>query len=228
MKVAFFTGAGISANAGIPIYRAAGSSWDDEDLEKKSHATRYGMHLDELWNKHWGPLSLNMKAAEPTHTHKAIAEFGNRDDVEIKIITQNIDDLHERAGTEPIHLHGRINGWCMKCKKSEVARFQTLMGAPVCMNCGSNKTRPEVVLFGEMLNQKMFDSANYWVQNEADAVVVIGSSLNVHPAASMVMDVLGKKKTVIINKTKAQFWNWFSEKHMTDADLIIDEVLENL
>lgn len=56
MRIAFFTGAGISASAGIPTYRAGGSSWRDKDLEKKSHANRYGNHLDELWVKHWGPL----------------------------------------------------------------------------------------------------------------------------------------------------------------------------
>lgn len=229
MKVAFFTGAGISANAGIPVYRQNGSSWTDGDLEKKSHSTRYGNHLDELWDKHWGPLSAKMRAAEPTHTHKAIAEFTKRDDVEeIMVITQNIDNLHERAGTPAVHLHGNMTAKCMRCKSTEIARYMVGYGAPQCMNCDSCKTRPDVVLFGEALNKKQFKAADQWVQHEADHLIVIGSSLNVFPAGEIVMDALGRKNCIIINKDRVQFQKWFNKGYEADADEVIDEILGGL
>lgn len=227
MKVAFFTGAGISANAGIPVYRQAGSSWTDSDLEKKSHSNRYGNHLDELWDKHWGPLSIKMRAADPTYTHKAIAEFTKRDDVEqILVVTQNIDDLHERAGTPAIHLHGNMTPICMRCKSTEISRYQVKMGAPKCLNCDSCKTRPDVVLFGEQLNKKQFNGADAWIKREADVLISIGSSLNVYPAAGMVMDCISK--TIIVNKDKTPFNKWAKQTYEADCDAVIDEILGGL
>src|SRR5688572_1299487 len=114
MSVLFITGAGISASAGIATYRGdgGGSSWTDSDLEKKSHANRYGNHLDELWDRHWGPTSRAMAEAEPTVAHTAIAAFQKKHPA--IVATQNIDDLHERAGSDNVaHVHGVMEAYCM-------------------------------------------------------------------------------------------------------------------
>lgn len=222
MTTVFFTGAGISASAGIPTYREGGSSWRDPELEKKSHSNRYGNHLDELWNKHWGPTGLLMEQAHPTHAHKAIAAHGGM------VITQNIDNFHERAGSPEVnHLHGVMTGICMRCKSTEIARFQVLMGAPKCLNCDSHKTRPNAVLFGEMLSKKLFKHVAQAVV-DADTLVVVGSSLNVQPAASLVMDQIGRKRTIMINKDRVAFSPWFTETHYGNADDLIDDVLKEL
>jgi NAD-dependent deacetylase len=221
MTVLFLTGAGISANAGIATYRDGGSSWTDSDLEKKSHASRYGNHLDELWNNHWGPTQIAMKNAEPTYTHKAIADFQKSH--ESIIVTQNIDDLHERANSDNIfHVHGVMRARCMKCNSKDVADWYT--GIPECMACGARKSRPDVVLFGEQLNLNDFKAVASWSVHKADYVVAIGTSLNVYPAATLVMDNLGK--SVIVNKERTGFSKFAKKNYEADCDEVIDEVLE--
>lgn len=226
MKILFLTGAGISANAGIPVYRAAGSSWVDGDLEKKSHASRYGNHLDELWNKHWGPLSKLMNSAEPTHTHKAIAEF-QKTNPSI-IATQNIDGLHKKAGSDNIaNLHGSMTVRCIRCKQANLDT-EWSKNAPACPLCGKAKTRPDVVLFGEKLDMRLFRGLESFARNDADAIVSIGTSLNVFPAAGLVMDNLSYKKVVIINKDRTPFDKFAHTVIHDDCDKVIEEVLTTL
>lgn len=224
VNVLFVTGAGISANAGIATYRDDSSSWVDGDLEKKSHATRYGNHLDELWDKHWGPMSKAMKDAKPTHTHKAIAEFQKKNPS--IIATQNIDDLHERAESDNVaHLHGSMTIRCMRCKQAdlETAWFK---GAPECPNCMSTKTRPDVVLFGEKLDTRVFAALEGFARHEADVIIAVGTSLNVFPAAGLVMDNLSR--AIIINKEKTKFDKFAYKVFNEDCDSVIDEVLRSL
>lgn len=226
MSILFLTGAGISANAGIATYRDTGSSWTNSDLEKKSHVSRYGNHLDELWNEHWGPLEKAMNAAEPTYTHKAIAEFQRNNDC--IIATQNIDNLHEMAGSDNVlHLHGNMIAKCMKCNGTDVLSwFVAKDGAPNCLTCGSRRTRPDVVLFGEMLDMKSFNAVATWTRTEATHVVSIGTSLNVFPAASLVLDNVNK--AIIINKELTGFSKFASMNYTLDCDTVIDEVLADL
>lgn len=225
MSVLFVTGAGISANAGIPTYRDGGSSWKDKDLEAKSHSNRYGMHLDELWDRHWGPLSAKMMVVEPTHAHKTIAAFQKKH--ESIVATQNIDDLHERAGSDNVaHVHGVMTAKCMRCKSTNIHSWLGV-GAPNCMDCDSRKTRPDVVLFGEMLNKKLMGGLERFAQFDATHIIAVGTSLNVFPAAGLVFDVLGKqgKTVIIINKEPTAFDRWATRVYNEDCDLVIDEVL---
>lgn len=223
VNVLFVTGAGISANAGIATYRDGESSWADSDLEKKSHSSRYGNHLDELWDKHWGPMSRVMKEAQPTYTHRAIAAF-QKENPSI-IATQNIDDLHERADSDNVaHLHGSMSIRCMRCKKSDL-ETSWLKGSPECPDCGQKKTRPDVVLFGEKLDQHLFRGLERFAK-EADTVVAVGTSLNVFPAAGLVMD--NSKKSIILNKDKTPFDKFARKVYHDDCDSVIDEVLRSL
>lgn len=225
MSVLFLTGAGVSANAGIPTYRDTGSSWTDSDLEKKSHKTRYGNHLNELWDRHWGPLSVAMREAEPTHTHKAIAAFQQKHPS--IIATQNIDDLHERAGSDNVaHLHGVMNGKCMRCNSKNIEEWTK--GPPHCKHCRSTKTRPDVVLFGEMLSKKLMTALERFAQDpETTHIIAVGTSLNVYPAAGLLLDTVGKvgKTTIIINKEPVPMQKWATHAFNDDCDSVIDQVL---
>lgn len=225
--VLFVTGAGISASAGIATYREGGSSWTDSDLEKKSHAARYGNHLDELWDKHWGPLSATMAVAQPTAAHKAIADFQKK--YPSIIATQNIDDLHERAGSDNIaHVHGVMKLRCMRCDANNLPIVWQGAGAPACVKCGKTRTRPDVVLFGENLNRKMFTGLTGYAY-KAKYIIVVGSSLIVHPIAGLVMDNLDHDHhTILINKGHTPFTKYFNEVHDTAADDVIEEVLEQV
>jgi NAD-dependent deacetylase len=224
VNVLFVTGAGISANAGISTYRDGDSTWVNGDLEKKSHATRYGNHLDELWDEHWGPMSNAMASAEPTHTHRVIAEFQKKNPS--IIATQNIDDLHERADSDNVaHLHGSMVVKCIRCKRSHI-ETQWTKGAPICPHCGKNKTRPDVVLFGEKLDLKMFGALEAFAKHDSDVIIAVGTSLNVFPAAGLVMDNISK--SIIINKEKTKFDKFAYKVLNDDCDSVIDEVLRSL
>lgn len=228
MSILFVTGAGISANAGIPTYRDKGSSWTDSDLEKKSHKSRYGNHLDELWDRHWGPLSFAMTRAEPTRAHKAIAAFQKKH--ESIIATQNIDDLHERAGSDNVaHLHGVMNGKCMKCGNKTIKDWDG-NGAPECPACGSHKTRPDVVLFGEMLNKRLMTGLERFARGDATHIIAVGTSLNVYPAAGLILDTAGRvgKTTIYINKEPAPMQRWMTHVFNDDCDAVIDQVLDEI
>lgn len=221
-KVLFFTGAGISANAGIITYRDGTSSWTDSDLEAKSHSNRYGNHLDELWEKHWGPTEQTMTTALPTYTHHAIRRF--QKDNEVIIATQNIDSLHEKAGSDNIfHLHGEMTPLCMRCKSRDVENWSS-GGAPQCRVCKSFKTRTDIVLFGENLKHKSFSALESWAKNEADFLVSIGSSLKVFPAAHLVMD--NTSKSIIINKDTTVFNKYAQLAYADDCDSVIDEAID--
>lgn len=224
MTILFLTGAGISANAGIATYRDTGSSWTNSDLEKKSHASRYGNHLDELWDQHWGPLQKAMVEAEPTYTHKAIAEFQKTHDA--LIATQNIDDLHERAGSDNIlHVHGNMRARCMRCKSTTIDSWHG-KGAPGCLICGLHKTRPDVVLFGENLDMKSFEAVASWTKHQATHVIAIGTSLNVFPAATLVLD--NASKSIVVNKEKTGFSKFVKKNYYEDCDQVIDEILRSI
>lgn len=214
----------MSANAGIPTYRDGGSSWKNKDLEAKSHANRYGNHLDELWDLHWGPVSKAMSEAEPTYTHKAIAEFQKKHDA--IVATQNIELLHEMAGSDNVaHVHGSMQAICMKCKQVDTINPWTGNGAPQCTNCESFKTRPNVVLFGENLNRRLFDGLQAFAF-KADAIVAVGTSLNVFPAAGLVMDNVDR--AYIVNKEKTAFSKFARKTWEADCDSVIDAVLSHV
>jgi NAD-dependent deacetylase len=168
-------------------------------------------------------MSIAMAKAEPTTAHKAIAEFQKHHDA--IIATQNIELLHEKAGSENVaHLHGSMRGICMRCRKEDIDVW-TGNGAPVCVECGSRKTRPNVVLFGENLNQRLFAGLEKF-SREADFVIAVGTSLNVFPAAGLVMD--NSRKAIIINKTPTPFDKFVLETHHADADDVLPAVLDSL
>lgn len=224
VKVLFLTGAGVSANAGLETYRSVGSSWTDRDLEKKSHASRYGNHLDELWDKHWGPMSIKMARAIPTYTHKAIADFQNK--FGGIVVTQNVDTLHERAGhNNVVHVHGTMNVRCIRCKET----FHDVIwssGAPNCPWCGRNKTRPDVVLFGERINKSVMENLEVYARYTADVIIAIGTSLNVFPVANLVADNV--TKSIIVNKQPTMFDKYAYKVFNEDCDIVIDGILRGL
>lgn len=188
-KLVILTGAGISAESGIPTFRnAVDSLWENYSVEdvcvagclKKDPET-----VHEFYNM----LRKKYGQCKPNAAHYALAELEK--DYDVTIVTQNVDDLHERAGsTHIIHLHGEL----MKCRDTGNTRFiydipedengerNTYPG----MEIDGRKVRPHVVMFGEDVPN--LELAASYVKN-ADICVVIGTSFNVYPAAGLVQHV---------------------------------------
>jgi NAD-dependent deacetylase len=178
-RVVFFTGAGVSAESGIPTFRGAGSLWRNFRAEDLATPEAFARDPKTVWEWYEWRRGL-VRDAEPNAAHRAIASLP-----ESVVVTQNVDGLHARAGSrDVIELHGNV--FRVRCVAEggtyeATGPFATL--PPRCA-CGS-LLRPDVVWFGEMLPDDAVARAMVTIR-EADLLVVIGTSGVVYPAAGMV------------------------------------------
>lgn len=193
-RVVVVTGAGISAESGVPTFREVQTGlW--ERFSAQDLATPEAFEADPalVWTWYRWRQSL-IRAVEPNPGHRAIAEWQQREGVELTVSTQNVDDLHERAGAEVLaHLHGSIFAHrCFDCDQpAELpdAQYDGFEAPPAaeeparCEHCGG-WIRPGVVWFGEMLPGDAFEQTAEAVR-AADLVLVAGTSGIVQPAASL-------------------------------------------
>ena len=201
-RVVVLTGAGISTPSGIPDFRSEGTGlWSrDEPLEVASLST-FRTHPERFF-KWFRPLAGLIFNAQPNAAHKALAEL-EAAGVAQTIITQNIDMLHQKAGSKHvIEMHGTLQTLsCTQCyKKFDSSEFVQCFiengKIPLCPNC-NGVLKPDVILFGEQLPQ----SAWFEAQNAArkcDLMVVAGSSLEVLPVAGLPMQAVDRGAHLVI------------------------------
>ncbi len=190
-RVTVMTGAGMSAESGVPTFRDAPESlWSRFDPKRLTSVDAWWEDRHLVWGWHmW--LALLMKTAEPNAGHHALAAWARRPGVDVTIVTQNIDDLHERAGSQvSAKVHGSMTAF--RCESCDVDHDEPVdipdepverLAPPECRHCGE-AVRPGVVWFGEMLPQDHF-SAAIDAMLDADLVLVVGTSGIVQPAASL-------------------------------------------
>jgi NAD-dependent deacetylase len=181
------TGAGISTESGIPDFRSPSGIWAQYD--PMEYATISAFRRDP--GKVWEFYALRFEAltsAEPNEGHRALAELERRGLVRA-VVTQNIDTLHERAGSrDVVEVHGSIReAECPACSErvplAEVVELLRDRPAPPCPRCGEI-LKPGVVMFGELLPEREIDRA-FELAGEAGLLLVVGSSLEVHPVAGL-------------------------------------------
>ncbi len=182
------TGAGISTESGIPDFRSPGGIWEKYDPMEVGSLDMFIRDPSKFWAYH-RPRFDAVGSVEPNAAHLAVAELERRGIVKA-VITQNIDGLHRRAGTqEPIEVHGSLSGGrCLRCDH-RVSADELLaradadeQGVPRC-DCGF-QLKSHVVLFGEMLPQEAME-AMFEQAGMADVLLVIGSSLAVSPVSDI-------------------------------------------
>jgi len=183
-RVLVLTGAGVSAESGVPTFRGGGNTatWKGLPFEVISSGTMLERNLPLVWE--WFDYRREtLRSLKPNAAHEAIARWQERF-AELTVVTQNIDGLHQRAGSRHVvELHGNIwRARCAVCRLShEIPAAGTRPGA--CEECG-NALRPDVVLFGEILPAGAFE---FGAQRAAACEVcfVVGTSGLVYPAASL-------------------------------------------
>lgn len=178
-RVVFFTGAGVSAESGIPTFRGAGGLWRDFRAEDLATPEAFARTPKLVWEWYEWRRDLIRRAA-PNAAHRAIALLGDA-----VVVTQNVDGLHTRAGVRNVvELHGNI--FRVRCVEegSCSERLEAFGSIPPHCECGS-LLRPDVVWFGEMLPEDAVERATRAIR-DADLLVVIGTSGVVYPAAGMV------------------------------------------
>ena len=180
-KVVFVTGAGISQESGIPTFRGDGGLWRNYDAMKLATIDAFYENPKLVW-EWYNDRRRNIFQAKPNEGHYAIAELENF--VDVTVLTQNIDGLHQKAGSKKVlELHGSIvKIKCTVCDfKTE--RSDEIAEVPPKCSCG-NILRPDVVWFGEALNQKVWQNAMI-LANQCDLMVIAGTSLVVSPANTL-------------------------------------------
>jgi NAD-dependent deacetylase len=202
------TGAGISTESGIPDFRSPTGIWASYD--PMEYATLDAFRRDPV--KVWEFYALRFEMltrAEPNAGHRALAELERRGLVEA-VVTQNIDGLHERAGSrDVVEVHGSIRtASCLECEErvplDHVVAALEEAPAPACPQCGAI-LKPDVVMFGELLPAEAIDRAIELAQR-AGVLLVVGSSLEVHPVAGLPQaTVSAGGKLAIVNRGSTPF-----------------------
>ena len=182
------TGAGVSVPSGIPDFRTPETGlWAKVDPMEVAHISVFERDPERFWS-YYRPRFQALGDKEPNRAHEALAELERRGLVEA-VVTQNIDRLHRRAGSENvIEVHGSIEtSSCRECAAAfGLDRVEDLFderGVAVCSAC-EGPVKPDVVLFGEMLPLEAIDRATQLAE-EADLMLCVGSSLAVHPVAGL-------------------------------------------
>lgn len=212
-NIVVFTGAGISTESGIPDFRSSGglyTSGEFSGYRPEDILTRRMMRTNpQLVLNFYKERLMRMVDKEPNRAHYALKKLTDNGKLRW-IITQNIDNLHLKAGNKNVlELHGNGTRFLCSINCGERYTYKEFVerinrdDKPMC-NCGFAHIRPDVVLFDEWLDDLVFDKA-YYVSKTCDLMIVIGSSLIVNPAASLVGEINETCKLVIINKDSTPY-----------------------
>ncbi len=198
-RIVFFGGAGVSTESGIPDFRSADGLYNqkyDVPPETMLSRTFFDSHTEKFYDFYRDKmLCLD---AKPNAAHYKLAELEKRGRL-AAVITQNIDGLHQAAGSRNVlELHGSVHrNYCMKCGKLYTARYiLNSFGVPRC-SCGGI-IKPDVVLYEEQLDSDTIDKAIAAI-SQSDTMIIAGTSLTVYPAAGMVRYFRGKN-LILINR----------------------------
>lgn len=226
-KLVVLTGAGISAESGIKTFRDSGGLWENYDVMEVASYDGW-LKNKELVLEFYNQRRRQLEAAQPNAAHIGIAELEKYFDVQI--ITQNVDNLHERAGSKNIlHLHGELT----KARSSKYPDYVTEIGynnikiGDKCPKGG--QLRPHIVWFGEAV-PAMEEAIE--IASRADIFVVIGTSLNVYPAAGLVDYVAAKVPVYLIDPNEVtttirRKYEFIKEKASVGVQILKEKILPN-
>jgi NAD-dependent deacetylase len=227
-----FTGAGISAECGIPTYRGADGLWKKYDPNLYANIRYFLQDPSYYWNFFREVRYPMLQKTKPGKGHLALAEMETFGRIKT-VITQNIDGLHQEAGSSSvIELHGTTRViYCMNCsqKYSMDDVFLILKDTcpPLCAEC-QGKLRPAVIFFGETLNPQILRVA-FEEAEQCDFLLVVGSSLVVYPAAEIPMRAKQNNATlVIINKEQTALDAEADGVIHEEAGRILPQIVRNL
>ena len=218
-NIVFFGGAGVSTESNIPDFRSASGLWNEklkinltpEQLVSHTMFIRYPEEFFEFYRD-----KLIYPEAKPNAAHIALAKLEEMGKLKA-IVTQNIDGLHQAAGSKNVfELHGSVlRNYCMKCNEFYDEKFiLDSKGIPTCPKCGG-KVKPDVVLYEEGLDDNIIRGAVRAI-SQADTLIIGGTSLVVYPAAGLI-DYFRGKNLILINKSSTSADN--------KADLVIHDAI---
>lgn len=225
-SIVILTGAGISAESGIDTFRGGGGLWEQHRVEDVATPEAFARDPD-LVLRFYDMRRAAIQTRQPNAAHHALARLERAWPGQVTVVTQNVDDLHERGGSRNvIHMHGEhLNAWCTACDAR--SRWTgPLLDRPPCPVCGARALRPDIVWFGE-IPYRMDDIQTALAH--ADLFVSIGTSGAVYPAAGFVRLAreLGAR-TLELNLERSQGSAWFDETRLGPASQVVTAWVDEL
>ena len=226
-NIVILTGAGVSAESGVATFRGPDGLWEGHRVEDV--ATREAFARDPaLVQAFYDERRAKLRTVQPNAAHQALARLDARWPGELLLVTQNVDDLHDRAGSERLlHMHGELNrAWCLACD----ARFAfdgVLAASPACPKCHEpGHLRPDIVWFGEMpYEMERIERA----LSACDLFVSIGTSGAVYPAAGFVQTArYHGARTLEMNLDPSEGSFHFHESRMGKAGALVPAWVEEI
>jgi NAD-dependent deacetylase len=227
-NIVILTGAGVSAESGVATFRGPDGLWEGHRVEDVATPEAFRRDPD-LVQSFYDTRRARLGEVEPNAAHRALARLDAQWPGELLIVTQNVDDLHERAGAKRVlHMHGELrSAWCLACD-ARSALYDDLLSGPACPACGENgRLRPDIVWFGEMpYEMERIERA----LADADLFVSIGTSGAVYPAAGFVQTArYARARTLELNLEPSLGSVYFEEVRTGPAGVLVptwvDEVL---
>ena len=223
-SIVFFTGAGISSESGIPTFRGKAGIWNKLRPEELANFNAFIRNPEMVW-EWYNHRKKIIHESQPNAAHLTIAEMQNHFN-DVTVVTQNIDNLHRRAGSNTIfELHGNIErNYCINCKKFYNEELDFSKGVPKC-ECGG-LIRPDVVWFGEYLPEDQFLGGEKAAIN-SDIFFVVGTSAIVYPAAGLVYTARQSGSTIVeINIEETPFSSIADYSYFGKAGEVLPIILE--
>lgn len=203
--IVFFGGAGVSTESGIPDFRSKDGLYNQHDVQFDAYTPEYLLSHECVYQNskvffEFYRQKMDTRTIEPNITHYKLAEMEEKGKLDA-IITQNIDGLHQKAGSKVVYeVHGTTQrNYCIRCGREVDADFifNSQDAIPKCPHCGS-MIRPDVTMYGESLPDEAWNGA-FRAIHRADMFIIGGTSLTVYPAASLINYFKGEN-LVIINR----------------------------
>jgi NAD-dependent deacetylase len=225
--IVILTGAGISAESGLPTFRDADGLWHGHRVEEVATPEAFTEN-PALVHEFYNLRRAALKTVKPNAAHEAIARLQREYAGEVVLVTQNVDDLHERGGSpEVIHMHGELlKVKCTRCDKGQVWEDDLSVGT-ACPACQAVEgMRPDIVWFGEMpFHMEEIERA----LQRADVFIAVGTSGNVYPAAGFVQTARRHgARTVEVNLQRTEKSGAFTERRIGMASVEVPRLVEEL
>ena len=225
-NIVILTGAGISAESGVATFRGPGGLWEGHRVENV--CTPEALARDPaLVHRFYDERRAGLARVEPNAAQRALARLEAQWPGEFLIVTQNVDDLHERAGSRAlVHMHGELlSALCAVCDE-RVSHDGALPPGTPCPSCGQPAMRPDIVFFGEMPYQMERIEA---AVARCDLFVSIGTSGAVYPAAGFVrLAAAAGARTLELNLEASAGSDWFDETRLGPAGVLVPAWVDSL
>jgi len=226
VKVVVLTGAGISAESGVPTFRDADGLWEGHRVEDVATPEAYDRDPVTV-QRFYDARRAALKEVEPNAAHRALSRLEQWLGDDLLVVTQNIDDLHERAGsTRVLHMHGELlSALCRACE-DRTPWHDDLGHGPECPQCAATALRPDVVWFGEVPYEmdRIFEALE-----SCDLFVSIGTSGAVYPAAGFVRAARAYgARTLELNLLPSEGSMFFHESRQGPASELVPAWVDDL